>query len=1074
MARTHFRESLFILAALLCSFLSSGQHYFVPNEGQWGDDYAFRTEFGNTTFTIGEDHFGFQQFTFEDEPHGGHSHGHFAGGHFYKMNFIGAQEPTFERVGESPHYENYFIGSQDKWRGGVQPVEEVRMLELYPNVDVHIYTRYGQLKYDLIAPSADDIDQVSIHYEGVESIEVKEGRLHVKTSVGEVVEIRPYVYHPETKRAIDASYQLSGDTLTFNIDEDYHGPVVVDPTFIFSTFTGSTKDNWGYSATFDPVDSSAYVAGIVRQAAGSYPTTTGAFDSTYNGGPDVAISKFSSDGTTLLYSTYLGSNGVEQPTSIIADDLGRLVLIGSTGSIDFPVDSMAYDTTFNGGASVSAGTFNYGNGADLFVTVMEPDGRSLYGSTFLGGSGTDGINLNLQANYGDAVRGEVILSPWNTILVATSTNSIDVPLVNSFNTGNAGKQDAWIVELSLDCSQLLWSTAFGGTEDETGFAIRVNETTGEIVMAGSTESAALPQQASGAISTAGGQRDGYITIIDSATRQPTSTTYNGTPFFDMNFLMDLDEQGNVYVLGQSAWNYPTTPNAISEISPSVFVHEFSPDLTVSMRSLAFGNKQQTYAISPTAFLVDRCGDVYISGWGGNVNGNLSNTRNMHITRDAYQDTTDGSDLYFAVIDASFRKFNYATYFGGIGLDEHVDGGTSRFDNRGVMYQAICAGCGGFSNYPTFPNNVHSRTNQSTNCNLAVTVIAFEQQEASVNISTPDTVCSPFNLSVSDTIVGADIVIWDMGNGDIDTSFAVPQRLYNTPGTYSIQVIGIDTNCNTSDTATLTFTVVNPSADANFGLSYDPCDDDRVVNFITAGSGSTYFWDFGDGTRDTTRGNTTHIYPAVGEYTITVIARADNCFGTAYDTSTANIVFYTPATTPQIDFLYDGCNNQGEARFSSNTPNWHIFEWEFSDGRTFTGRSIVADVSAGFVTVILTVTDTFCNRTFAVTQTFEAQPLSFAFRGRVPNVFSPDGDGINDFFQLQQGYTPPDNFGFKVKVYDRWGQLLFQSGSADFKWDGTVDGKPLTEGVYFWIIEASSDCGSGAEENGVVHIMKTPE
>lgn len=1077
MVRIQFRDSLLLLLVILCSHVSMGQHYFVPNEGQWGNDYAFKTQFGNTTFTIGSDHFGFIQTSYEDEPEGGHSHGHFAGGHFYKMNFVGAQAPSFESVGEAPYYENYFIGDRKYWRDGIQPVEEVYMRQLYPNVDVRVYTQYGQLKYDLLAPSADDIQQVAIYYDGVESVEVKDGRLHVTTSIGENVEIRPYVYHPDSKRAIEASYVLSGDTLRFQIDEDYHGPVVVDPTFIFSTYTGSSKDNWGYSATFDPSDSSVYVAGIVRQAAGNYPTTPGAFDSTYNGGPDVSISKFSSDGTTLLYSTYLGAAQPDQPTSIIADDQGRLVIIGSTGSADFPVDSMGYDTSFGGGNSVTSGSFTFGAGCDLFVTVMNPDGRSLYGSTFMGGAATDGINQGLINNYGDKVRGEVILSPWNTILIATSSSSLDLPLVNSFSTGNAGKQDAWVIELSLDCRQLLWSTTFGNAELESGFSIRVNETTGDIVLAGSTESGALPLASNGAATSSHGMRDGYITIFDSATRAPFATTFTGTASDDMNFLIDLDEQDNVYVLGQTEdGSYPTSPNAISEINPSVFVHQFSPDLSVSMRSLAFGNKQfGSMSISPTAFLVDKCGDVYISGWGGVVGNSTSNTRNMHITKDAFQSTTDGSDLYFAVIDASFRKFNYATYFGANGVEEHVDGGTSRFDNNGVMYQAICAGCGGFDTYPTFPNNVYSRNNGSGNCNLAVTVIAFEQQDATVNVSAPDTVCSPFNLVIYDTITGADIVIWDMGNGDIDTSLTVPQRQYNTPGTYTIQVIALDTNCNTSDTAEISFTVVSATVDANVGVSYDPCDPSRTVNFITPNNnGSAYYWDFGDGTKDTTFGNTSHTYITIGQYTVTVIAQASNCFGSAIDTMTTTIGFYNAPNDPRISFLYDGCNNQGEARFSTQTPNWHIFEWEFDDGRRYNGNSIVVDVEPGFITVTLTVTDTFCNRTVTVSETFEARPLSYAFGGLVPNAFSPDGDGQNDFFQLQEGFTAPTNIGFKIKVYDRWGQLLFESGTADFKWDGTVDGKPLTEGVYFWIVEASSDCGAGAEENGVVHIMKTPE
>lgn len=1060
---------------VLSPLFISAQNYFTPNEGQWEGDFLYRSTFGNTTFYIANDHLGFTQVTYEGERHGDHVHGPISQGHHYRMKFINANQPNVEGSVEAPHYENYFLGKERNWRTEVHPVEEVLLSELYDGVDMRIYTRYGQLKYDLLSSSADHINQVAFYYDGVEDIRIIDGRLHVYTSVGENIEIRPYVYNPESKKAIDAAYSLSGDTLRFVIDEDYHGPVVVDPTFIFSTFTGSTKDNWGYSATFDPLDSSVYVAGIVRLAMGNYPTTTGAFDTTFNGSVDVSITKFSSDGKTLLYSTYLGGGSIEQPSSIIADTLGQLVVMGSTGSVNFPTTQNAYDTVFNAGASAAVNIFTYPQGVDMFVTVFNASGTGLIGSTYAGGTGSDAVNLNMAINYGDEVRGEVIISPWNTILIATSTTSTDIPLVRTSATGISGKQDGWLVELPMDCSDLLWSTPFGGTEDDAGLAIRVSEVTGDIYVAGGTESATLPNTTNGAFPSAFVGRDGYISVIDSASRAPINTTFNGTSSFDMNFLMDLDRNGNVYVFGQTRGQYPTSPNAINQLNHSLFVHEFDPSLGSSMRSMAFGNGfSNSLALSPTAFLVDRCGDVYISGWGGSTNSVSSSTRNMFVTNDAFQDTTDGSDLYFAVIDAGFQRYNYATFFGGLGPAEHVDGGTSRFDDRGVMYQAICAGCPGSSNYPTFPTDVHSRDNGSTNCNLAVTVISFDQQNADVELAVPDTVCAPFDLFVIDTIVGADIVIWDFGNGDIDTSFAVPQRLYTAPGTYTIRVIGLDTNCFSSDTATVTFEVVNPAADAAFGLNYDPCDPNLTVSLVTANQNSAYFWDFGDGTTDTTTGNTTHVFPSVGEFTITVIARATNCFGTVYDTSSATVVFYPPPADPTIDFLYDGCANAGEARFSTSTPNWHIFEWTLSNGDTYSGNYVITTLPTGFITITLRVTDTLCNRTAVVTETFEAQDISVAFGGRVPNVFSPDGDGINDYFQLQEGFAPNNLTAFSVKVYDRWGQLLYASTDMSFKWDGTVDGRPLTEGVYFWIVDAVSECGAGVDENGVVHIMKTPE
>lgn len=1059
------------MALFLWGGSALAQAPFIPNEGQWLDDDLFRAKFGHTQVHVGSDHLAFTQVLIEDDEYGVHHR--ITGGHHYRMNFVNGQEPTIQTAGQSDHYLNFFLGHRSNWRTEIYAVDEVHLKELYPGVTLKAYHKYGQFKYDLLTDDARDLAQVKFYYEGAENVEIVDGRLHVLTSVGEVIEVRPYAYHPDSKKAIKAEFSLNGDTLSFKLEEGYDGPIVLDPTFIFSTYTGSAEDNWGYSATYDPSDSSVYAAGIVLDAL-PYPYTPGAFDTTFNGGySDVVISKFSPDGKQLIYSTYLGGSSAEQPSSIIADSTGRLIVLGTTGSANFPTTTTAYDTTFNGGPGQVVNQFNYANSSDVFVTVFNPTGTALYGSTLIGGSGMDGLNVEMATNYGDWVRGEVILSPTNTILIATSTNSTDIPVVDNYISPGAGGQDAWLLELPLECDTLLWSTTYGGSNDDAGFGIRVSPSGQFIYLAGSTESSALDGSAGGAHSTNHGGRDGFVTRFNANTRTPASATFNGTSDYDMTFMMDLDRNGNVYLFGQTLGNYPTSPDLISEQFSSVFVHEFGPDLLIDKRALAFGNKiNGSLAISPTAFTVDACGDVYLSGWGGNTNLVPSTTRNMFITPDAYLDTTDGSDLYFAVIDAGFKRFNYATFFGAIGNNrhEHVDGGTSRFDSRGVMYQATCAGCGGSNQFPTFPNDVYSRVNGNSNCNMAITVIAFEQQDASVVISAPDTVCSPFQFTAVDTITGADIVIWDFGGGDIDTSFAVPTRAYTTPGTYSVQVIALDTNCGSSDTATVTFEVVNPTASANFSVSYDPCDPNYEVDFITPSGSAIYYWDFGDGRGDTTTGDVTHNYLLSGTYQVTLIAVASNCFGSAADTVTATVSFFEAPQAPDIDFFYDGCTNQGELRLSADTTGWDTFTWQLSDGQGFQGPFVVTQAATGTITVTLTVTDTNCNRTVTVTETYQLRADAVNFSGNVPNVFTPDDDGINDYFQLQEGFVPNSLTAFSIKVYDRWGQEVFASKDISFKWNGRVNDRPLTEGVYFWIVESNSRCGDGIKENGVVHIM----
>ena len=184
-----------------------------------------------------------------------------------------------------------------------------------------------------------------------------------------------------------------------------------------------------------------------------YPTTLGAYDTTFSGVPasgitDVVITRYDSTGTNLIYSTYIGGVQAETVHSIIANKNNELYLYGVTSSLDFPVDPAAYDTTFNGGIPLNfpnnGTTFN--NGTDIYVAKLNALGTNLLSSTFIGGSANDGINHkafltgnasldydSLMNNYGDQYRGEIMLDSVGNCYITTSTKSSDFPTVNAFD-----------------------------------------------------------------------------------------------------------------------------------------------------------------------------------------------------------------------------------------------------------------------------------------------------------------------------------------------------------------------------------------------------------------------------------------------------------------------------------------------------------------------------------------------------------------------------------------------------------------------------------------------------------------
>src|SRR5690606_32279978 len=149
-----------------------------------------------------------------------------------------------------------------------------------------------------------------LSFSGLENIKLRKGNLILKTSVGEITEVKPYAfqYQNGTLQEIKCRYRLKGNVLSYEFPDGFNHQknLTIDPTIIFATLTGSTSDNWGFTATYDP-QGNLYAGGIVSGTG--YPTTLGAFQTTFGGGSsgssmpcDISISKFNPSGSALIYS----------------------------------------------------------------------------------------------------------------------------------------------------------------------------------------------------------------------------------------------------------------------------------------------------------------------------------------------------------------------------------------------------------------------------------------------------------------------------------------------------------------------------------------------------------------------------------------------------------------------------------------------------------------------------------------------------------------------------------------------------------------------------------------------------
>jgi gliding motility-associated-like protein len=1106
--------------------------------------------------------------------------------HAYSVNFLNMNEAT-EIIPDKPldSYNNYLIGNDStKWARNCRIFQGVTYKNIYPGIDLRYYTDNGKLKYDLIIHPGANPENIAMKYEGLDGLTASNNRLLLKTSVGDVKEMEPYSYQAgdNGRESVPVKYRVSKDRIVrFDVSHYNNTRVlVIDPTLVFATFTGSKASNWGFTATPGP-DGTFFAGGIVF--GDGFPVSTGAVESNFRGGKyDVGIMKFSSNGRTRLFATYIGGASVECPHSMFSDPQGNLVVMGRTYSADFPFQNF-YGTP---------------GGCEMFVIKLNSTGTGLIGSARIGGSKYDAVNMEDQVNeengdhevanvliknYGDDSRSEVILDGSNNIYIASCTRSKDdFPVTpGAFQTTfGGGTQDGVLVKLSPDCKSLLFASFLGGSGEDACFVLKINPTNGDIYVAGATTSTDLKGDKTGVIqpANAGGICDAYISVISNDGSTIKKTTYLGTSGFDAIYGIEFDKKGFPYVMGSTTGDWKTTSN-VTFINPGAkqFVSKLKPDLSDFVYSTTFGSKASNPNISPVAFLVDRCENVYVSGWGGWLYANadpygLAGTAGMPISPNAIKKITDNRDFYFIVIQKNASALLYATYYGQNdgpqSISEHVDGGTSRYDQNGIIYQAICANCAGHSltPFPTTPGVWSPRNGTGgAGCNLAAIKIAFNFAGVSadprsiINGRYDSSGCVPLPVLFTDTAHNAKRYIWSFGDSSPDTSITGFQvwHTYNSTGTFHVRLIAIDSNsCNVADTGYLNIRVRTDRAILDFDIAkLPPC---QSLNYMFTNTSippaskpfqpGTFTWDFGDGTRvpaSNPPGSITHSYAGTGTYMVRLILNDTSYCN--YPDSLTDTLRVSPLVKAQFE-VGNGCAPYN-AFFNNTSLAGQQFFWDFGDGTTSNevNPSHVYSDTGSYTIHLLAIDNGTCNIRDSTAQTIQVhanpkaafittpQPADY----NVPTVFHNNSIGANhytwffgdnDSTNKQNGDTvvhqyqstgtfntcliaynqfecadttcqdvqslinplldvpnafTPGRFGensiimvkgfgivtMNWKIYNRYGQLVFQTNTPYQGWDGTFNGVPQPMGVFAYTLEATFDDGSKTTKKGDITLIR---
>lgn len=1122
---------------------------FTENKGQWPAGILYRAQVDGGAVFIENNSWTYHFYdakTYRQWHHAGItkrpkniSLQHYA----YKTEFLNASSlNSWNTYLQSSDYVNYYLGNNpQQWVNNIHHYERIVNPNLYPGIAVELTGLTQGIKYTFTVNPGHSPSVIKMQYTGVDHIRIDKGRLIIQTNLGDIIEQKPYAYQliNGIVKTVTCNYTLKKHCLSFDFPNGYNPscPLIIDPVLVFAAQSGSTADNFGMTATYDAAGN-LYAGGTAYSVG--YPTTLGAFQTAFNGpqnGTDVVITKYNANGNALLYSTYLGGSNYEVVSSMIVDNNNNLCLYGATGSSNFPVLANAFDNSFNGGPALSFvmnGT-SYSSGTDIFVSKFNSTGSQLLGSTYIGGSQNDGVNHvnhltfiantyweyyidSLQYNYGDQYRGEIQVDRYNNIFVCSSTRSSDFPTLNAFDNTLGGKQDAIVFKFNPSLNQLLFSTFIGGSQNDCGNSILIKESDGSVYFTGGTCSSDFPvTSAAYSNQYLGGKSDAFLVHLNASGNQIIASTYFGTSDYDQSYFVQSDSKNRIYVFGQSMGSFPvlntSTITPLHNPGRHQFIARFNAALSQLNKATVFGNYTTQVDIAPSAFAVDRCSNIYLSGWGGNIITNGPPLQNMPLMA-ATQSTTDGFDFYILGMDSSW-VLQYGTYFGGGLSQEHVDGGTSRFDARGKIYQSACAGCGGHDDFPVTPGawpNSPGNPNHSGNCNNGVLKIDFQLPLAISTINTNTlSGCSPFTATLSNATppLGANATFtWYLANAQTNTTLLNPNLTFTAAGQYTVALVVKDpAACNIKDSSALVFNVW-PSPIVQFTTQHSNCSS-TVAVLVNTLTGQTYNLNWGNGLQtNTVTTQQLNTYSVSGIYSVNLTGT--NVYGcSATQFQTVAIIQFSP-TLPtggsvcagqQLTLEASGGNTylwQPSLGLSNYTNGTTVFNGSVNTQYTLTvqqqtlgqtcqtSQTLVVDVKPSPIAQFNYSVSScgggvnFFNASsadvqkwywqFNATQTSTVQNPYFFFSGggvKLVKLIVTNAFGCSSAFQttLNAGVAPQLAINSGSYICSGDSALLFASGGQSYTWQPLEDFKnpflasgfvkPLTSTSYTVIIKANT-------------------
>jgi gliding motility-associated-like protein len=1035
---------------------------------------------------------------------------------------------------ESPEKYNFYYAHCPDGVKNISSYGRIIIRDIYPGIDWILYNsnEHG-FKYDFkISPGA-DASQIKLKYKSSEPLSFNnKGDLNLRTSLGILSEMAPYSYKEDDRTMIKSRFVIKNNSkvndhfetvISFGLPSDkFSFPLVIDPQLVWATFYGGAAMERIKSIETDSV---GYLFATGYTNSFNFPTqgSSGYYQGGLSSGSrDVFVLKFDNTGG-LVWATFYGGSAFEEANSITTDKQGNVYVTGLTCSTSFPLMSAG---TFFQGIHGGGGNGSVGSPSDAFILKFNNSGLRLW-ATYLGGNGFSdekGNSVTTDPNGNVVVTG-VTASPnfpllnnggyfdgsnssvagfimkfdvnanltWGTYFgdVNVECNSADfdnngnlfvtgfagssgnIPVTNlagATNLGTSGGEEVFIARFSPS-SNLTWCTFYGGSINERGSAIATDQA-GNFFVSGTTTSANFPLTSGSGYFQApppAGAADAFLLKFNSNCLALWGTCYGaaGSESVSVTDNLAVDKCSNVYMsfdtpsLGMFTYQ-PCDGGFISSVvnGIDIFLTRFSSDGELEWATYFGGNGADRGA----ALSVDLSGNLFTAGcWGNAVGGSTYPVINPGLPAFYNGGPNGNEDAYISKFTTmqtvTPHTFSYTSPVCNTGTlapfksPSFLGGGTFT-STTGLFLDSITGDINLATSVPgTYTINYSGgKCGCLTGSPLSATIGINKSFSLSVNNATS---CStlPATLIAVPTETGG-VFAWP--DGESTSSIVV------TPTVKSVYTVTVTIGgCTASATGSVSvISQITPTTGFSYPMplcnNYEPVLPILPPGFAPGG----YFVASGDIKVDSLTGKIILKTAAPGMYGITYTVPPNGCVLGANSSvivtiNETGVLSVNPYIKIQPGEKVTIKVSGGESY--SWTPQENLSCYDCDNPIASPPQSATYCVSAFFnscYTATCITIEVLCGNTGDLS---------------VPNAFTPNNDGRNDMFCLQ-GWSRCNTF-FNVMIYNRWGEIIFESNDPDFCWDGKYNGELMNAGVFIYAITASFNNEEKITKKGNITLIR---